>query len=234
MSKIDFSTFTIRCSFLPTLMVSPRSKSEILSETAKSGLRELWIKEVFNREKFDISSKYTEKGVMVEPDSMDLVQKVKKETYFKNSERFYNEFINGEPDIVIGKHTEKAKVKDIKSSWDIWTFANVDEDSALKSYYYQMLGYMWLTGAKEAELLYCLVNTPDEIMHNELYKLSFRYPEINNSDAETEKFKRNYIFDDIPAGMRVKSFIVPYSQDDVELLKIKIIEGRNYLASLSL
>lgn len=234
MNKIDFSKYTIRCSFLPTLMVSPRSKGEILSETAKSGLRELWIKEVFNRERFDTSSKYTEKGIMVEPDSMDLVKKVKKEAYFKNSKRFTNEYINGEPDIVISANTENAKIKDIKSSWDIWTFSNVDEDSALKSYYYQMLGYMWLTGAKEAELLYCLVNTPDEIVANELYKLSFRYPEINESDEKTEKFKRNYIFDDIPLKLRVKSFVVPYNSDDVESIKVKIEAAREYLKSISL
>lgn len=229
MTKIDFSTYLFRCSGLPTLMVNGRSKTDILSETAKSALRELWIRETYGREKFDTTNKYTEKGIMCEPDAMDLVKKVTKKTYFKNNDKFANEFINGTPDIVL-----PGEVKDIKTSWSIWTFNNVDEESALKSYYYQLLGYMWLTGSTKSELIYCLVNTPEMIMNDELYKLSFKYPEINESDEAMAKFKVNYIFDDIAPKERMKSFLIEFSQEDVELLKERIVAARAYLATLSL
>ena len=233
-NKIDFSTYLFRTSSLPTIMVNGRSKTDLLSETAKGYLRQLWILEVWGREKFDTTNKYTEKGIMCEPDAMDLVRKVTKQAYFKNKERFNNEFITGEPDILIDKGLETARVKDIKNSWSIWTFNNVDEATALKSYYYQMLGYMWLTGAKLSDLIYCLVNTPEEIMNDELYKLSFKYPEMNESDEKMARFKINYIFDDIPAKLRMKSFMIEYNEEDVELVKERLTAARAYLQTLSL
>lgn len=234
MNNIDFSNYLFRCSSLPNIMVNGRSKTELLSETAKSALREIWIREVYSRQKYDTTNKYTEKGIMCEPDAMDLVRKVTRQAYFKNKEEFKNEFISGTPDIVIGKGGESATVKDIKNSWSIWTFNNVDEASALKAYYFQLLGYMWLTGSKVSELIFCLVNTPEEIMNDELYKLSFKYPEMNESDEKMAKFKVNYIFDDIPAKSRVKSFLIEFSQDDVEMLKERLIAAREYLKTLSL
>lgn len=229
MNNIDFTNYKFRSSFLPTLMVNGRSKSDILSETAKTGLRELWIKEVFGREKYDTTNKFTEKGIMCEADAMDLIKKVTRKTYFKNKEEFSNEFITGTPDIVL-----PDSVKDTKCSWSIHTFMNVDEDYALKNYYYQILGYMWLTGTPNGEIIFCLVNTPEEIMNDEMYRLSFKLPELNNSEEFTNKVKMNYIFDDIPEKMRLKRFSVPFSQEDVELLKERIIAGREYLKTLSL
>lgn len=233
-TPIDFSTYKFRCSSLPNLMTASRSKTEPLSETTKSYLRELWIKEVYGREKFDTSNKYTEKGIMCEPDSMDLVQKVTKQTYFKNTEKFENEFVNGTPDIVLKKGTPDARIKDIKSSWNIWTFNSVTEDSARKSYYFQMLGYMWLTGAKVADLIYCLVNTPEEIMNDELYKLSFRFPEINESDEKANRFKVNYIFDDISPELRMKQFMIQFNEEDIAQLKEKIVLSRQYMETITL
>lgn len=234
MNKIDFSKYIFRCSSLPTLMVNGRSKTELLSETSKAALREIWIREMFGREKFDTTNKFTEKGIMCEPDSMDLVQKVTSQVYFKNNQRFTNEYIGGTPDIAINPNTDKAVIKDIKTSWNIFTFANVDQDSAMKSYYYQLLGYMWLTGAKKSQLIYTLVNTPPEIMADELYKLSFKYPEINESEEKAERFKKNYIFDDIPAELRMKVFDIEYNQEDIILLTDRLIAARDYLATLSL
>lgn len=231
MEKIDFSNYTFRCSSLPTLMVNSRTKGEPLSETAKACLEEIWIREIFGREKFDTSNKYTEKGVLCEPDSMDLVQKVTKETYFKNKKRFYNEFINGEPDIIL---SSEQVVKDIKSSWNIWTYASVDRKKAVNDYYWQMLGYMWLTGSKVGELIYCLVNTPEEIMNNELYKLSFKYPDMNESDEKAEKYRKNYVFDDIPPELRMKTYLIERDEDAITLLKERLVAARSYLATLSL
>lgn len=211
-------------------MTNSRVKSEPLSETTKTALRELWIKETYNREKYDKANKYTDKGIMCEADAMELIKTVTGVSYFKNKTTFENEFITGTPDIVDGK-----QIKDTKCSWDIWTFNGATEKSAYKDYYYQQLGYMWLTGGETAELMYCLVNTPEPIMNDELYRLSFRFPEINGSDeSKIAPFKRNFIFDDIPAPERLKVFPLAYSADDVEELKDKIFHARDYLAALSL
>lgn len=217
-------------------MTNSRTKGEVLSETTKTALRELWIKEVYDRQKYDTANKYTDKGIMCEPDAMDLLQKVTGKFYPKNLEQLENEYITGTPDIIISDLAgAKQHIIDIKCSWDIWTFAAVDEKSSYKSYYYQQLGYMWLTGVFSAELDYCLVNTPEEIMTNELYKLSFRFPELSGSDeALIAPFKKNYIFDDIPEKERVKIFPLTFIQDDVNELMIKIEAARRYMADLKL
>lgn len=234
MNKVDFTNYKFRSSFLPTLMTPSKLKGEVLSKTAQSGLREIWIKEIYNREKFDTASKYTEKGIMCEPDAMDLVEKVTGKTHFKNKTEFENEFIKGTPDIVLKWLPAQNKVLDIKCSWDIWTFNKVDEKYARDTYYEQMLGYMWLTNSLTADLIFCLVNTPEEIMNDELRRLSYDYPEINESDEKTERFKRNYIYDDIPAEDRLKSIVIEFNVEDIEAIKEKVIAAREFLKGLSL
>lgn len=228
-----FQNYKFRCSGLHNLMVSPKKGStDPLSETTKSYLRELWIKEMYGREKLDRANKYTIKGVLVEPDSMSLVEEVTKETYFKNTAQLENEFISGKPDIICKDGDKNCTgIKDTKSSWDIWTFAKVTEKSAHSDYFYQMLGYMWLTGSDNAELLYCLVNTPESIITDELYRLSFK---LGDDPAVQEMIRKNYIFDDIPAEKRLKRFKFDFDSIIVESVKNKIYLSRDYMEGLSL
>ncbi len=116
MKKLKFKNYQFRCSSLPTLMTNSRAKDEVLSETAKDYLRELWIREIYGREKYDAKNKFTDKGIQCESDSFDLVKEVSGKTYFKNQKQLENEFIKGTPDLV-------KPLIDIKTSWDIWTFS---------------------------------------------------------------------------------------------------------------
>ena len=62
-------------------MTEPKLKADKeagnLSETSKSYLVEVYIKEMYDREA-DINSKYIAKGLMVEEDSITLYSRVKK------------------------------------------------------------------------------------------------------------------------------------------------------------
>lgn len=228
---MDFSNYKFRCSGLHNLMVNGRCKSDPLSETTKAYLEELWVKEVFGREKLDKANKYTIKGVMVESDSLDLVATATGKTFFKNADHLENEFINGTPDIIVKANKQPQSIIDIKSSWDIWTFLNVDEKFASKCYYYQLLGYMWLTGTKQAELMYCLVNTPEPIINDELYRLSFK---IGDSEEVQAMARKNYVFDDIDIKKRLKKFSFAYDQKLVDELKNRITAAREYMSRLEL
>lgn len=229
MNTINWDTYKFRPSGLAKLMTNSRTKSDPLSETTKTYLRELYILEVFLREKYDSKNKYTEKGIACESDSLDLIQKVLGKTYFKNKKQLENDFVKGTPDVI-----DVKKVIDIKTSWDIWTFAGVDETKALKEYYWQLLAYMWLTNKSNADLMFCLVNTPEHIMYDELRLLSYRYPEIDQSEEVMERVKRNYLFDDIPEESRIKNFSISYNADDIEKLKERILLSREYLKTITL
>lgn len=224
MNTIDWSKYNFHCSGLSNLMTNSRKKGEELSETAKSYLREVYIKEVWGREKTDmLANKFTQKGIMCETDSITLVEKVLGKTYFKNQKTLNNEYVVGTPDVI------NPDLVDIKTSWDLFTYTAVDEDKATKDYFYQLLGYMWLTGKKTALLTYCLVDTPDEMMTDELYRLSFKMPE-----DKLEPYKNNYKFADIPEAMRVKQFAFNFDEALIETLKFKIEAGRQYLQTIKL
>jgi len=134
MNTIDWTTYNFHCSSIAQMMVKPRAAGELLSATTKSYLKELWIKETFQRDKIDmIGNKYTTKGTIVETDSIELYEHVSSVSYFKNNEQLKNDYLVGTPDIVA------PNLIDIKSSWDIFTFGAVDEKKARADYYWQPL-----------------------------------------------------------------------------------------------
>lgn len=218
----NFNQYKFHCSQLGKLMTNPRKKTETLSETTKTFLKEIWIKEKYGREKF-VSTPAMSKGTMVESDSLDLVQKVTGKTYFKNNKQISNTFVIGTPDVTM-------PLIDIKSSWDLWTFADVTEDKGYKDYYWQLLGYAWILRRTVAKLYYCLVNTPEDLIQHELFKIAYSIPE---SEAE-EKYRKNYEFGDIPVNDRIKMYRFAIKGEDIKKLKVRIHESRKYLNKLSL
>lgn len=150
-----------RCSSIGKLMTEPRSKSEgVLSVGAKTYIRELAAQEIFGVD-FEVSSKYIEKGIEAEGDSIDLLNSVRGLSLVKNVERRSNDFITGECDLF---DAEAKRGHDIKSSWSIATFPITVADCEDRLYEWQMRGYMALWDADEWEVNYCLVDTPDRLI----------------------------------------------------------------------
>ena len=86
-----------RCSALGNLMVEPKLKSETLSETTKTYLREKYIFEKYKRSKF-VESKYMTKGTEVEEESLTLLSIVTRKLYNKNEKLLWNDWVIGTPD----------------------------------------------------------------------------------------------------------------------------------------
>jgi len=223
-----------RCSALWNLMVEPKSKSELLSETTKTFLREYYIKKKYNKIK-NFENKFIEKGLLVEEDSLTQYSIFKKEIYNKNDIELNNEFITGTPDTFIGENIYNAKtIIDIKSSWSIFTFFDTKEDKINKQYYWQLQGYMWLTGAENAKLVYCLINTPEQLIIDEKRRLGWKMGlidyDINEDYIEASKIiEANNNFDDIPLNEKIYEIHIERNDDDIEKLKNKIITVNEYL-----
>lgn len=224
---MNFNNYKFRCHALGNLLVNPKLKSEILSETTKTYLRELWIKEVYGRERY-IATKYMDKGIACESDSLDLVKTVTGKTHFKNQKELSNEYIAGIPDVI-----DTDVIIDIKSSWDLWTFSAVTEDKAKKDYFGQLLGYMWLTDKKISRLAYCLVNTPEDQISYELYKLKASGA-IRDIIEDEEKARINYIFDDIEPEKRIKLYEFAFDEEVQNKLITRIEASREFMKGLSL
>jgi hypothetical protein len=195
----------IRASALGDLMTDPKEKTEILSKGAKTVLDNMAKEFVYGFNEV-VSGKYMEKGIIVEDQAIELYNSVFFTNYKKNIERKTNDWLTGECDIFTG-----SKIIDIKSSWSLPTFPATQEEGQNKGYEWQLRAYMMLWDVDHAEIAYCMVNTPDELIKFEQEELHF--------------------VDHIPEHLRVT--IVPYKRDK-ELenkIKVKVEAARAYLAN---
>src|SRR5690606_20123701 len=106
----------VRSSSLSRLMTNPRSKKEVLSETAKSYIKEIAYQDFFGIRK-QFTTKEMEKGNMCEQYVIDLLNIVTFENYVKSDAKGYNGWLSGHPDILT-----EDEVIDIKTSWSFDTF----------------------------------------------------------------------------------------------------------------
>ena len=105
----------IRASSLAEIMTDPKGKDETLSVGAKTAITKQAKEFVYGYDEH-FSSKYTEKGLLVEDRSIELLNSVLFTDFKKNTERKTNEWLTGEADIV------SDRIIDIKSSWSLTTF----------------------------------------------------------------------------------------------------------------
>lgn len=197
-----------------------------LSTTAKNYLELLHKEEVFNR-RYEVRSKYLDKGIQVEEQSLSLYTRVCNKLVIKNKTRFCNDYITGEPDNV------EDVVRDFKSSWDFTTFPLYEKEIPTTNYYWQLQGYMELTGREEAELIYCLVDSPEMIVDDEIRRLSWKSGCIEVPEDLEKEIKANMAYKDIPESMRVKIFRLKKDPEAIKSLYKVIDLARAYLNDLS-
>lgn len=218
-----------RASCFSKLTTEPRSKSEVLSETTKTYLKELFIELKYGRKK-EIDNKFLQKGNLVEENSMTLLSEYTGNFFKKNESFFENDYCTGTPDIIFNN-----EIYDTKSSWDIWTFSDAELS---KAYEWQMLIYMWLTGLKKAHVCFCLVDTPAHLIVDAQRRYCWQNGITNFESQEfydiCDQFEKNMTYSDIPTTEKVKIFSVDYDETKIELAVKKIDLCRNYLNNLSL
>jgi len=156
-----------RASSIAEIMTDPKSKTETLSASAKTAVEKIAKQLVYGYDE-EVSSKYMEKGILVEDQSIHLYNEVFFTNYTKNTERRSNEWVTGECDIATS-----SKIIDIKSAWSLSTFPATSKAGEDKTYEWQGRAYMWLWDLEEFEIAYCLVNTPDELIGWESQELHF-------------------------------------------------------------
>lgn len=245
-----FDKFLFRCSGLGYLMTEARSKSESLSSTTKTYLRDQFIRHKFGRTQ-DLSNKYLMKGIAVEDDSITLLSMHMREMLVKNEANLKNDYLSGTPDLIHGD-----VVMDIKSRWDLFTYFKTIDEPMDKMNYWQLVGYMELTGCNRAKIVNTLVNTPFEQIQNELKREQYQWANgipawreieiIKNLVYDFETFDRyvnmvtmaksdedKKMFDSfVEVNGRVNIVEIQRNDKDVEDLYKRISESRIYLNSL--
>jgi hypothetical protein len=208
-------------------MTSPRTKGELLSQTAKT-----YIEEQVLRAKYGViktfSSRYTDKGNLVEDEAIEMASNALEIGFlYKNHEHFENEWLTGTPDV-----NTNDILLDVKSSWDATTFPFFATEIPTKDYWYQLQGYLELTGKTDALLVYCLVNTPIQMVEDEIRRAHWAAQLLEeNYDLRDEVLKRHN-FDHIPLNRRVKVFKVEKDEQVVNEIKERVELCREYYETL--
>ncbi len=196
--------FKIRASAAGKIMTNPRAKTELISETTKSYVKEYLISEIYGIRK-QINNKYISKGIWLEDEAidkaiewLDIPFALKNETYFED------DFFCGTPDLILDD-----EILDIKCSWDAFTFPLFENEIPTKDYFYQLQVYMHLTGKRKAKLVYVLLNTPDELVYEEKHS-----------------------YDNMDKKYRIKTYEIEYSEDVIADLKERVTNIRTYIKTI--
>jgi hypothetical protein len=197
--------FKIRASASGKIMTNARSKSELLSETTKTYVKEWLIEKIYGIRK-EIKSKYLTKGLKLEDTAIDkAIEWLDLPFTLKNEKLFEDDFFCGTPDLIVDN-----VVYDIKCSWDAFTFPLFETEIPNKDYFYQLQVYMHLTGCRKAVLTYVLLNTPEELTYED---------------------KHNY--DNMDKKYRIKTFEIDYSEEVIADLQQRVTNIREYLKTIN-
>jgi hypothetical protein len=221
------NTFKVRCSAIGKIMTSPRSKSELLSQTAKTYVEEQVLLVKYGIRK-TFSSRYTDKGNLVEDESIRIASEALELGFLiKNDEHFSNDWLTGTPDV----NTDTILL-DVKSSWDATTFPFFATEIPNKDYWFQLQGYMELVGKTDALLVYCLVNTPDDMVQDEIRRAHWNAKLLEEDPELIEQVTKRHNFDHIPDNRRVKFFEVQKDEQVIEQIKERVELCREYYETL--
>jgi hypothetical protein len=213
----------VRASQIGKIMATPRKAGEVLSETAKTYVHDLVLEEKYGIKK-EFSSRYTDKGNEVEEIGIALVNEVLNYKFiYKNYEFFENDWVKGTPDV----NTDEVLL-DVKCSWDATTFPFFDTEVPNKDYFFQLQGYMWLTGKQESILAYCLINTPFQMVEDEIRRAHWKFNLIEENTELRKEVESKHVFDHIPEHKRVKYWFIRRDEAVIEKIKERVELCREY------
>lgn len=216
--------FKIRCSQIGKIMTKPKNKEDLISKTTQLFI-EIWIKEqVYNRTK-EFSSKYTEKGKECENSAIEFASRILDiGMIFKNQKEFSDEFISGSPDIILND-----TIIDIKNSWDCFTFPLLDTECPNDDYYWQLQGYMALTGKQKARLVYVLSDTPQTLIDDEIRRQGWKMGFIEIPIEFEIEITNKMTYQDIPESLKIKVFDIERNDEDIKKIYEQVQKCREYI-----
>lgn len=202
--------------------------AELLFKTLSAGAKTL-VKDKVRKAKHNAphkfsGSKETEKGHLVEDDAILFLMQQEFISAEKNTIRFNNDWITGEPDII------SDIVYDTKCPWTYWSMPYFKDDIESKSldagYDWQQLCYLWLLRENhefkpkiidEAQLKYILMPTPNKCLGKwDDFTLHIDFVEsMNPSD-------------------RISTYSIKWDALKIEMIKTKITAARKYAETLEL
>lgn len=211
-----------RCSSLHLLIGQPKSKSEVLSQTAKNAIRDMVKIDTYGAAGFS-GNKYTKKGLLLEDQAIKLIGDLKFRKFEKNTLRVNTDLLTGEADIV---DVCDKLIIDAKCTWDINTHPFFKDEAMEKikkaGYDVQINGYMSIFSKElgldfnSGEISFCL-------FPNEIDQFSSQY-DIDMSEA----------ISNIPLDKRVTTIKIDRDESLIKRIEEVIPHAQRYYKQLQL
>ncbi len=202
--------------------------SDKLPETAKTYIKE-WIKEQLYGRRKDISNKYLRKGIDGEDEAINLLMEYKDLTWnSKNEVRKSNEHMTGECDLLYDD-----RIYDTKCSYDCFSFPLFQSEIRPNhDYYYQGQVYMDLYGPRNFTVAYVLVNTPADIVEQQIKRESYGLNE-EGSNKVFERVAAYHCYDKIDMRNRIKCFDFTYDESVIQRIVARVELCREYIKEIT-
>ena len=205
-----------------------------LPQTAITYLLEVYVC-VRDGIKIDIHSKYFDKGIACEDESIEMLGELHDRPYAKCTlPRHYNKFIEGELDVRYIEESENLRlVIDMKNSWDAITFEKRINKIIDEGYEDQGQCYLELYDCEEFMLVFALMNMPDGLIKDEEKRILYQYGTDMDGSAEYNKscaeFRKKCNFDHLPLRERFFEFNVNRNRERYNEIVNRIILCRTWL-----
>lgn len=217
--------FKARASQMGALFTEPRAKKDLISATCESYLQDWYLEQKWGiRNGF--SSKYTDKGISMEEDAIAMYNRVFKTKYTKNDEWFEDGYCTGTPDII-----GDDEILDIRNSFSSKTFPFFDKTLPNKNYLYQLQTYMRLTGKSKAKIIYCLLDTPEDIIEREAKSIIYKESLPDDFyDIVLEEVREQHTYGNIPEKNRIRVFEVLRDEAIIDAIEQKVKICREFIS----
>jgi hypothetical protein len=208
-------------------MADPKGGA-MISVGAQTYLKKWLLGDIYGRRPAEISTNATTKGNAVEPKAIEYANEflAPDEFWAKNERRYQNDHIIGTPDVVTS-----TAVIDMKSPFSHETFPLLETALPNKDYYWQMQGYMALTGLPRAFVVYVLCDAPEEMIYAEAKRRA--YQRGLGADGVNEVYDETHAemsYPDLPDHLRIKSFEISRDDAAIEKINLKVEACREWLS----
>lgn len=210
---------------------------DTLTSSAKSVFIDVYAWNKYRKRPISASNEATaiQKGGIAECESIKLLSEYYKKPFVKNRKRYKNKYLTGIPDIIHQSRGKKTVIE-VKTSVDLLSFMDNYDKKLSFDYFFQILSYMELVGAKDGMVCFCLVNLPPEMIEKHIRTIRSKCFLAGNSDERTEEivkeFQDSMYFDDLPIKRRVISIPVKADHDLMKKVYKRVEYGRKWLKKL--
>lgn len=215
-------------------LIAKRDAPPALSKGAKTAVEKIFYEDKFEFRK-NISSKYIQKGLLLEDKAIALVADfLGLPGIEKNETHYTNEFVQGTPDAIARFGFGEGFQFDIKNVYFPEGLDGFTND-LIPLYEWQGHAYNWMLGFEHGFCVKILQNPPAEMLQEEIRKLWKEAGRAWNEDIPqkfVDEVKDYFNFERLPLEDRIRIFKMTTTNETIQQMTDAVILAREHYATL--